>query len=99
MVCSLAPRKYSLGFVVLSGAPGGSRTEIAEGRAVEGSRGCLQRHAVSGSFLQGLSPEPHFASPVFRQVLPAWVGFFDQSDFFLATPAFELLLPADRIRT
>ena len=49
---------------------------------------CSQRHATSGSSLEGLSPKPHFASPMFGQVLPARVGLFDQRNLFLSPPAF-----------
>jgi hypothetical protein len=62
---------------------------------VEGSRGCLSRHAASGSFLKRLSPKPHFSSPVFSQVLPARIDLLDESDFLFAPPAFQLLFPID----
>lgn len=100
---SCAPKTRSfvsaipLGFVILSEAPRESCTQLAGGRAVEGSRGYLRNHVASGSSLEGLSPEPHFASPVFGEVLPARIGFFDQCNFLLASPAFQLFLPANRI--
>lgn len=89
--------KCHIGFVILSGAPRNPMTLLTDGRAVEGSRGYLDNQAASGSSLDGLSPEPHFASPVFGQVLPALIGFFDQRNLLLAPPALELLLASDCI--
>jgi len=53
---------------ILSEAPRESCTEITDWRVVEGSRGYIHNHAASGGFLKGLSPKPHFASPMLGQV-------------------------------
>src|SRR4029077_4995119 len=53
-------------------------------------------HAASRRSLQGVSPEAHFASPVFSQVLPAGIGFFNQRNLLLAPPSLELFFAADR---
>lgn len=55
----------------------------------------MHNQAASGSSLERLFPEPHFAAPVFGEVLPAGIGFFDQRDLFLTPPALELLLAAE----
>ena len=70
---------------------------IADGRVVEGSRDAFCNHSASGSSLEGLSPEPHFASPMFGEVLPARVGLFNQRNFLFAPSAFELFLASDCI--
>ena len=58
----------------------------------------LRNHVASGSSLEGLSPEAHFATPMFGKVLPARIGFFDQRNLLFAPLAFQLFLPADRIK-
>ena len=65
-------------------------------RAVEGSRDRVLCHAASRRSPDGLSPKPHFPSPVFSKVLPARIDLLDQRNFLLPPPAFELLFAADR---
>jgi len=85
----LVPKMYSKP-VVLSEAPREGARESKDPEDVSTT------NVASGSSLDTLSPEPHFASPVFGQVLPARVGFFDQCNLFVAPPAFELFLAANR---
>ena len=90
--------RFSPHFVILSGAQLKCYDLMTDGREVEGSRGYFCNHGASGSSLEGLSPEAHFAPPMFGEVLPARIGFFDQRNFLFAPPAFELLFPADRVQ-
>ena len=63
-----------LEFVILSGAPGEPYALLDE---------WARSRAASGNSLERLSAEPHFASPMFGQVLPARVGFFNQRDLYV----------------
>jgi hypothetical protein len=51
---------------------------------------------ASRRFLEGLSPETHFSSPVFGKVLPSGIGLFNQRNLLLAPPYLELFFAADR---
>jgi hypothetical protein len=42
-----------------------------------------------------LSPEPHFAAPVFGKVVPARIHALYQRNLLLASPAFDLLFARD----
>ncbi len=55
----------------------------------------ITKNADSGRSPQRLPPEPHFSSPLFRQILPTRVRGFDQSFLFLPPPAFQLLFTID----
>jgi hypothetical protein len=55
----------------------------------------VRHDADSGSSTEGLSPEPHFASPVFGKVLPAEIHFLYQRNLLITAPAFDLLLSPD----
>lgn len=58
---------------------------------MEKSRGRFRHDAESGNSTQALSSEPHFPSPIFRQVLPARIHFLDQRNLLFTTPALHLL--------
>ena len=51
--------------------------------------------AASRSFRDALSREQHRSSPVFCQVLPAWIHPLNERDLLLATPSFNLLFTRD----
>ena len=44
-----------------------------------------------------LSVKPHFAPPLFGEILPSWIRGFNQSYFLLPAPAFKLFFPRYRI--
>ena len=64
-------------------------------RGVEGPRRIVLLKTDSGSFHDGLSQEQHRSSPIFRQVLPAWIHLLDERDLFLTMPSFNLLFTCD----
>src|SRR5215472_4058437 len=73
----------SLNSVIPSGAHGKTLHAWECSARSRGTPRSCPCHAGSGSFRYALSRQQHFATPSFRQVLPAWIHLLDERNLLI----------------